>query len=284
MTIWPVMSRFARSHSEPVRTWAPPESPLRVEYPPALLREIRIPTTAEDAFGVLYGIRHGSTIRLVATRGRAGLDPVGTFAARVRGQVFMTEEDMERFEKADACVALVLSADTGGFFVRDSSGSLEAVRSYEEFLINGPAPTQAPVRVIKRRVSWIWSLALIPLLYFVPHHARPQLAVTLREDAGQVRISWNVPVTGKIDILDGDDRTSVRIAPGLSRLTYARHTGDVTVAIGSERARFVGRPVPANELEQQRDQIKELRAKLVALHVAHADGQARIAALERRLQ
>jgi hypothetical protein len=278
------MSRFARSHSEPVRTWAPPESPLRIEYSPALLREIRIPSTAEDAFGLLYGVRHGNTIRLVATRGRAGLDPLGTFAARVRGEVFMTEEDMERFEKADACVALVLSADTGGFFVRDSSGSLEAVRSYQEFLINGPAPVQAPVRVVKRRVSWVWSLALIPLLYFVPRHSAPQLAVTLSEDEGQVRISWNVPVTGNIDILDGDDRTSIPSAPGLSTLTYVRHTGDVTVAIGSERARFVGRPVQATELDQERARIKDLRTKLVSLHAAHAAGQSRIAALERRLQ
>jgi len=196
----------------------------------------------------------------------------------------MTEEDMERFEKADACVALVLSADTGGFFVRDSSGSMEAVRSYEEFLINGPAPVQAPVRVVKRRFSWTWSLALIPLLYFIPRHSPTKLAVIMSEDEGQVRISWNVPVTGNIDILDGEDRTSVRIAPGLSTLTYARHTGDVTVAIGSERARFVGRPVPSTELEQERDRIKDLRAKIASLHAAHAAGQTRIAALERRLQ
>src|ERR1700689_1132784 len=119
-SIWPVMSRFARP---PLCTWAPPESPVRIEYTPALLQEVA--SGAVNAFGVLYGVRHGQTIRLIATRGRAGLEPVGIFASRVRGKVFLTEEDLERFEKAEASVAMVVSGDKGGFFVRDAEGFLE---------------------------------------------------------------------------------------------------------------------------------------------------------------
>ena len=128
-SIWPVMSRFARRPSAPVRTWAPPESPFRIEYSPALLREVRVSADGVDAFGVLYGVRHEDTIRLVATRGCAGLEPLGVFASRARGQVFLTEEDLGRFEKAEACVAMVISGDAGGFFVRDAVGSIETVRT-----------------------------------------------------------------------------------------------------------------------------------------------------------
>jgi hypothetical protein len=278
-SIWPVMSRFARLQSGPISTWSPPESPFRVEYPPALLREVRISSGGVDAFGVLYGVRHGKTIRLVATRGRAGLEPLGVFASRVRGKVFLTEKDLERFDKAEASVAMVISGDTGGFFVRDSAGAIETVRSYQEFSAKG---TREPVAVRKPRWPWAACLLLIPLLFLRPHP--PQLALTVREAEGQVRISWNVPTAETLTILDGGERTYIPIAPEESTATYARRSGDVTVGIGSAKARFVGLALPPNEIERARAGVETLRQKLNSLRAEKASGETRIAALERRLQ
>jgi hypothetical protein len=273
------MSRFARLPSGPVSTWAPPESPLRIEYSPALLREVRISSSGVDAFGVLYGIRHGQTIRLVATRGRAGLELLGIFASRVRGKVFLTEKDLERFDKAEACVALVISGDAGGFFVRDAAGSIETVRSYEEF-----STKATPVPVAAHRLRWPWAacLLLIPLLFYRPHH--PQLALTVREADGQLRISWNIPTTEPLTILDGGERTYVPTAPEQLTATYVRRSGDVMVGIGSAKARFVGPALPPNEIERARAGVDLLRANRNSLRAAKASGIRKIAALERRLQ
>jgi hypothetical protein len=239
-----------------------------------------------DAFGVLYGVRHGETIRLVATRGRAGLDPLGIFASRVRGHVFLTEEDLERFEKADACVALVTSGDSGGFFVRNAAGSIETVRSYEEFSLTAPAiPVPAPRPFVKKR-SWHWaaSALLLPLLYFVPHRPPPALALHLEEGAGQLHISWNVPTNAKLTIIDGAHRTSVDITREQSSLTYARRTGDVTVGIGPMQSRFVGPALPPNEIERARQRIDALKSEVASLRAARVAGDAKLASLRRRLQ
>jgi hypothetical protein len=243
---------------------------------------VRSASGGVDAFGVLYGVRYGKTIRLVATRGRAGIEPVGVFASRVRGEVFLTEEDLKRFEKAEACVAMVISGEVGGFFVRDAAGSIETVRSYEEFPIQRPIdPT--PVPIVKTR-KWAWAacLLLIPLLFYRPHH--PQLALTVREAGGQLRISWNVPTTETLTILDAGERTYVPILQDQSTATYSRRSGDVTVGIGSAKVRFVGPALPASEIERARAALTALHAKVASLRTAMALGKTKIAALERRLQ
>jgi hypothetical protein len=273
------MSRSARLQQGPVFTWAPPQSPFQIEYCPALLNEMRVSSGEIDAFGVLYGTRQGDTIRLVSTRGSAGIEPLGVFASRVRGQVFLTEEDLLRFEKADASVAMVIAAETGGFFVRDAAGSLETVRSYEEFSIH-----QQPVPIVKKR-KWPWAAvgsALIPLLFYRPH--QPQLALSLHEAEGQLRISWNIPITDTLTILDGEERTHLPIAPGQSTATYARRSGDVSVGVGSAQVRFLGQPLPPTEIERARDGLDALQARIATLREARAVGHSRIAALRRRLQ
>jgi hypothetical protein len=249
-----------------------------------LLREIRIASAGEDAFGILYGVRradaiNGDTINLVATRGRAGLDPLGIFAFRIRGEVFLTEQDLERFEKADACVALVIAGENAGFFVRDDEGSLETVRSYEEFPVHG-IPIVHPFKVETRNWKWAWSLALLPLLFLIPRHPTP-LSVNVREDSGQLRISWNRPGQTALTIVDGGQRIDVPLDPQQSTLTYARKSDDVTVEMGSARARYVGAPT---ELELTRTSITELESKVSALRAAHASANAKIAALQSRLK
>jgi hypothetical protein len=276
------MTRLARRPSGPIYTWAPPKSPFRIEYSPALVREVRSASAGADAFGALYGVRYGKTIRLVATRGRAGLEPLGVFASRMRGEVFLTEEDLKRFDKAEACVAMVISGEMGGFFVRDTAGSIETVRSYEEFPVNKPIePVTIPV---VKKLWWGWAacLLLIPLLFYQPHH--PQLALTVQETGGQLRISWNVPTTETLTILDGGERTYVPIAQDQRTATYARRTGDVIVGIALAKARFVGPALPPSEIERQRALVVALHARVASLRIATALGETKIAALERRLQ
>ena len=100
----------------------PSESPIRIEYASALLREVRMAGALIDSFGVLYGVRHGATIRLVSTRGRAGLDPVGIFASRVRGPRFSHRGRSGTFRRVQGQASyMVISGDTGGFFVRDAA-------------------------------------------------------------------------------------------------------------------------------------------------------------------
>jgi hypothetical protein len=273
------MSRLARRPGGPALIWAPPESPLRIEYSPALLREVRAASGGVDAFGVLYGVRHGQTVRVVATRGRGGLEPVGVFASRVRGQVFLTEEDLQRFEKADACLALVIAGERGGFFVRDAGGSIETVRSHEEFSLRAPI-------VVARKRNWRWalvSIALIPLLflYRTPH---PPLALTLQETEGQLRIAWSTPTESTLTILDGGERTYLPVTPEESNATYARRSGDVTVGLGSAQARFVGPALAPTELEQVRAGVETLKARIRTLRASKALGQREIASLQRRLQ
>ena len=269
------MSRFARLQSAPILTWAPPESPLKIEYSAALLREVRMASGDADAFGLLYGFRRGQTIRLIATRGRAGLDPVGIFASRVRGKVFLTEEDLERFEKNEAGVALVLSGDHAGFFVPDAQGSIETVCSYEEFFVSGPPVAKAP----KRKWPWAIVLPLLALFFYRPQHR--QLALTLHENAGQLQISWNVPAEATLSIIDGRERTDIAIHRDQSTATYARRSQDVSVAIGAAKARFIGAP---SEIELVRAGIEKLQLKIAELQSRHASGEARIAELRRHLQ
>jgi hypothetical protein len=274
------MSFFA-CHDEPIRTWAPPESPFRIEYSTSLLQEVSSASAGVDAFGVLYGVREGDTLRVVATRGRAGLEPIGIFASRVRGEIFLTEEDLQRFVKSEALVAMVVAGENGGFFVCDAGGAIETVQSYEEF----PIVDQAPVAAVKKRPGvWAACLALIPLLFvfYRPHHPEP--ALTLNESAGQLKISWNVPLSGTVTIVDNDERIYAPIQPGQSQITYARRSGDVTVKIGSLEARFVGPSLPPTEIERARAGVKTLRAKVAALRAAEHARLTRIAELERRLQ
>jgi hypothetical protein len=276
------MTRLARRPTATTYTWAPPKSPFRVEYSAALLQEVRSASAGVDAFGVLYGVRYGQTIRLVATRGREGLEPLGVFASRVRGAVFLTEDDLKRFEKAEACVAMVISGEIAGFFVRDASGSIETVRSYEEFPIHKPIqPVASPV-LKKPRWTWAACLLLLPLLFYRPH--QPQLALTVREAEGQLRISWSVPTTETLTILDGGERTYAPIVHGQSTATYARRSGDVIIGIGSAKARFVGPALPPSQIERERARVALLHAKVASLRNAVALGETKIAALERRLQ
>src|SRR6476620_1480544 len=95
------------------RRWAPQQSSLRIEFSPDLLQKVR-----RTATGVLYGSRHGDEVRVMSTVNGAPFEVVGTFANRIRGDVFMTESDLERFDHANAVVALIIAGERAGFFVK----------------------------------------------------------------------------------------------------------------------------------------------------------------------
>src|ERR1041385_8222992 len=103
------------------RRWCPPKSPLRIEFPPALLHDIRRegdqPATpvalrwrplfnraVSQSSGLLFGVRHRDEVRVLAATADtesapAGLSPVGIFVWRERGEVFLTDHDLASFEK-----------------------------------------------------------------------------------------------------------------------------------------------------------------------------------------
>jgi hypothetical protein len=83
------------------------------------------------------------------------------------------------------------------------------------------------------------------------------LALTLREDAGQVRIAWNPSAAAggaKLEILDGGNHTTVFVGPPLADVTYAARSGDVQVRLTAstdgrmEIARFLVREPSPTEL------------------------------------
>ena len=63
---------------------------------------------------------------------------MGVFFSRIRGEVFLTETDLAFFNEHQSEVALVVAGDRAGFFVREADGSIQTVRSHEEFSIARP--------------------------------------------------------------------------------------------------------------------------------------------------
>ena len=124
------------------RVWSPPGSPVRIEYAPALLQEVR----AAGSEGILYGTAGRASIRLATARTpapvRCDYHAVGIYSVRKRGEVFLTEEDLDAFDCAKAAVALVVAGPRAGFFIREHDGSIQAIRSREEIFL--PASGRRP--------------------------------------------------------------------------------------------------------------------------------------------
>ena len=109
--------------------WSPPRSPARIEYVSALLDGIHVG-------GELFGTRIEGGFRVLEVRNgpdenEAGLESLGIFASRVRGEVFLTESDLQRLGRRP--LALVVVGDRAGFFIREPDGSMVTIQSYQEF-------------------------------------------------------------------------------------------------------------------------------------------------------
>src|SRR5258708_358249 len=115
--------------------WCPPRSPLRIEYERDLLRVLPPKDNEPDSAGILYGTRGEGSVHVLSHKPQNGLALVGVFSARARGEVFLPEEDLVRLEALDSpsAIALVIAGDAGGFFVREPDGSMQTIKSYQEF-------------------------------------------------------------------------------------------------------------------------------------------------------
>jgi hypothetical protein len=281
-----------------ILAWDPPQSPLRIEYSSGLLGEVRAAGERAYAFGPLFGVRRGQTIRLLATHTQAGLEPLGAFASRLSGEVFLTEEDLQRFDNVPACAMLIISGESAGFFVRDTTGTIGAVCSYREVAAAesaSPADSPKVVGAVPRpkrpwaRIIASAFLAVAAMLLAVLSLPRdkPQApsGASLREDHGQLRISWNATSQRVLTIVDGGERISLAMGPRQSSLTYARRSGDVTVGIGSEQFRYIGPAPPPSQIqqeriEQERERVEALQSRIIELRVTLASGRTNLAKLE----
>ena len=283
------MGRFARLNGVQYRVWSPPGSPVRIEYSTALLRQMHLEAEHGNAAGTLFGVRLPGGFRVVAAQAQvrendpllAGLEQVGIFAARVRGEVFLTESDLERLEHH--AVALVAVGENAGFFVREADGSIQAIQSYGEF--SEPRPIKPP----KRSTTPVVLLALACLgmftaAFLAPRHPAP-IALTIHAEQGrQLRIAWNRFGRGSLEITDGADRTAISISPDLASATYLTRTGDVRVQLrrndGShDDARFIGE----GESPIAR-QVSELDSEASALRKVGESRRSRVEELERSIR
>jgi hypothetical protein len=281
--------------------WAPPGSPVRIEYPAGLLKQLRPEQDGEDVIGILWGSRIANQVQVAGVGARPELHPVGIFAARSRGEVFLTEADLQRFDAFNpGAIALVLAGETAGFFVRESDGSIQSIQSYEEIPL---APAQAAPRAISSRLGgWSWpgvtticvilALLAIPLLtasYWRTQHSRaPHFDLAVHDSAGEMRVSWDRVAAGRkarLEIVDGSERHTIS-ATDVSSVTFVRISSDVEIALvtgdgAREIARFFSPfPAPALEKSQLRASVAGLEAEARTLRANIARDNLHIHELE----
>ena len=140
-------------------------------------------------------------------------------------------------DQHQSAIALVVAGDRAGFFVREADGSIQAVRSYEEFSISdGPMPSKsAPAR----RLRWasaamgVLSLPAVALAYWRP------VPIEMRAHAhgGQLFISWDVGALdhgGRLEITDAHGHTVVRLSKGTASATFGAVGSSMDVRLSSE--------------------------------------------------
>ena len=320
------------------RRWCPPQSPLRIEFPPELLHDVRresahpsgalplrwIPRfnqVVNQSSGLLFGVRRDDEVRVLSARANTdgaspdGLARVGIFVCRERGEVFLTDDDLASFEKHQGVLALVVAGGQAGFFVRERDGSVQAIRSHEEFnvadastrLVSGsvaaaqrPAPAPGGWRHIWKRSVACAGLLAVPacaFAYLRPLLPRLPIALALREEAGQLVIGWNAGALmdgSRLEIRDGSERTVLMLPANTSSATYGLQGGDVEVRLTTdtrmggarwEAARFGSRTPRRTPSASAglRDQIEALTGEADELRRSLAYGQTRTEELSAKL-
>jgi hypothetical protein len=144
-----------------------------------------------------------------------------------------------------------------------------------------PDPTLPPVTTTKGISPWTacFLLAILPLSYALARHQPAPLSVEIHEQAGQVRISWNIPTQGTLIIIDDQENRLIPVTPAVSTVTYARRSGDVEVQLGSAYARFVGPPPPPQEKERIRRHMEDLKQEIVSLRNEQTSNSTQLGAL-----
>lgn len=227
------------------RRWAPLESPLSVEFTAELLLGLG----QAESCGLLHGWRRGTTVRLtrLAPQDDEEQEKAGVFVSRIRGEVFLTEADLQFMNQEGVDVALVVAGGRAGFFVREANGAIQTVRSHEEFSIQQPAaPPVSPPVPLSVRPGWIkWreripngavAMAALPLvalgaLAVLPRRVTPSRSIEVREVEHQLRISWQPARNAVLTIDDSGARMAIPVAADQSSATYAMTGPEVEVSL-----------------------------------------------------
>jgi len=308
------------------RRWCPPASPLRIEFRTELLDDVRRSGLPPSLFhpeinqssGLLFGIRQWDEVRILSECSDAGQAPLGIFVCRARGEVFLTDDDLANFERHQVVLALVVAGGRAGFFVREPDGSIQAIRSHEEFPVASLAASPAVVRKTKPRAgveqpipapgmwpAWKRMTACAAVLA-VPAGAfaylRPMLrlpiALALREESGQLVIGWNASALmdgSRLEIRDGSERTLLMLPAHMTSATYGPQGSDVEIRLTTdaraggahwEAARFISRALPrsATNYSAVQDRIAALKREAQMLRRSIVLRQARTGELTARMQ
>ncbi|MEO8096785.1 MAG: hypothetical protein ABI811_03735 [Acidobacteriota bacterium] len=254
------------------RRWSPPQSSVRIEFTPEILHEIRAESRNGQDRGYLFGLHVGDDIRVLAAIRAPRRDdprlqhwePVGVYVSRARGEVFLTDADLEQVDRVMAGVALVVVGGRAGFFTRELDGKIQAVRSHEEFSV-AEAAAQAEIRTPEPRLARLWrhpalapvqqwkwaagvaALLIVPVAafaYLTPYLPKPPLELSLKETQGQLLIAWDprsVSTSGRLEIDDRGARRILLFPPGVGSATYGLQSGDVEVRISTDTRSGVAR-------------------------------------------
>lgn len=240
--------------------WAPSQSPVKVDLQLEVLHEVQTEVQRAGERGYLLGRREGNKIQVMAAMAGldsgdprlAELDIVGVYASRLRGEVFLTDEDLEHAESVPNGVALVIAGKRAGFFPRQADGSIQAVRSHEEF----PVPEEVPGPTVRqsrrprqmrhpalgpisrwKRIAIAVGIATGPVVgmaYLQQHMPLLPLDVTVRESNGQLIIGWDRGAAangGYLEITEGDVQSVISLAKDSTSASYLPKTGDVDVRL-----------------------------------------------------
>jgi hypothetical protein len=245
------------------RRWAPAASQVKIEFPPDLLHEIRAERRTDHDRGYLFGRRVGNELRVLVAIQRPqaddprvqSLEPLGMYVSRVRGEIFLTDDDLAMLDRIPSGIALVIAGGRAGFFTPEPNGAMQAVRSHEEFLLADAAPQRdasqlssvPPVRWWRHPAlapvqAWKWALGAVAVLalpvgagtFLQLRMAKPHLDVSVRESNGQLVMHWDPQALasgGRLEIQDGQARTVIALAAYVSGVTYETQTNDVDLRL-----------------------------------------------------
>lgn len=200
---------------------------MRIEYSRDLLRSLARAEDQPDSAGLLYGSRASDGVRVLSTKPQRGLRAIGSFSARARGEVFMTESDIARLHGLDPrAFGLVIAGSNAGFFVREPDGSMQTIKSHQEFQIRSPVRTNAKWPAMPWLPLAAASIVAIAILVW------PSRSLTIESRDGAVRIALHKrPAGAHLEITDGPERHSIPISPSLTSVVYSPVTRDVHVRL-----------------------------------------------------
>jgi hypothetical protein len=176
-----------------------------------------------------------------------GLEQIGVFVSRIRGEVFLTESDLRFLAEQGSELALVVVGSQAGFFVRESNGSIQTVRSHEEFPVRPAslAIRESEVAVRPRAIvkkprrgvpAGVIALGLFPVVALAAVAVFPQRAATPRsievhEIDHQLRISWEPAQSAILTIDDAGGRVSIPVYPDQTTVTYVPRGDEIDVGL-----------------------------------------------------